>query len=666
MNLRGPRRTQLRQIRGVQVGLLLGGLLVSEAAAQTASDPADTLQRAIASAESSLAKGDLKTAERLYREALFEAWMLKATLARVDGRRPAARDALRNASLFRVESAAALRSLAIAELQMGEHAPALDILAELAKQSPKDPEILRLLARALGATGQFELAAQKLNEASVIASDDLEQTFLIANEYLWLKKPEAAEPLFARLVAGRPIPQTRVLIGRSYRDAGEYERARAELRAALAQDPSVRRAHYYLGMVLLADTTRGPDRFDEAVAEFRQELTLAPEDPLANDQLGLALLEAGRPEEALPALEAAVRLDARWLHPYHLARAQLALDRATDAVASSRRALVLATDQGAPAAELEKVHYQLGLALRRLGATAESATELSRARGAAAQGATASREEAGLAAPAAGPTSEDSPLAELPLAARQELERRVTESLARAYFNLGVLQVQGPSPGGTAERFARAAAFFEKAAEIDPDFPQVQPSLGVAYFNARQFDKAMGPLTRALAARPADAGLKRMLATSCLNTEAWSKAAALLQDDPERQADASLQMAYGLALLRSGRAPEAEKVLAGLAAAQGDSAELRVLLGQAYAEQKKYGPAIESLEQALRLKADAPEANGALGEIYRRQGRLAEAEKALRAELDAHPADTKAQQSLALVLDAVREAEAARPQKVKP
>ena len=56
----------------------------------------------------------------------------------------------------------------------------------------------------------------------------------------------------------RPIPQTHVLIGRAYRDAGEYERARAELQRPLAQDPGVRRAHYYLGMVALADAKTGP------------------------------------------------------------------------------------------------------------------------------------------------------------------------------------------------------------------------------------------------------------------------------------------------------------------------------------------------------------------------------------------------------------------------
>ena len=56
--------------------------------------------------------------------------------------------------------------------------------------------------------------------------------------------------------------------------------------------------------------------------------------------------------------------------------------------------------------------------------------------------------------------------------------------IARAYLNLGVMRAQ-------AQRFAQAAQMFELAAKVDPDFPQVQSSLGVAYFNARQFDKAI-------------------------------------------------------------------------------------------------------------------------------------------------------------------------------
>jgi predicted Zn-dependent protease len=174
----------------------------------------------------------------------------------------------------------------------------------------------------------------------------------------------------------------------------------------------------------------------------------------------------------------------------------------------------------------------------------------------------------------------------MPLVQRQALMRRARSALTRAYFNLGVIQAQDPRPMDARERFARAAAFFERASAIDPAFPQLQSSLGVAYFNARRFDKATDPLARAVAESPADAGLKRLLATSCLNTGVWDKAAALLADDPGRATDASLQFAYGLALLRSGRAAEAEPILEALLAAQPQSDELAALVREAREQAK--------------------------------------------------------------------------------
>ena len=231
-----------------------------------------------------------------------------------------------------------------------------------------------------------------------------------------------------------------------------------------------------------------------------------------------------------------------------------------------------------------------------------------------------------------------------PAPARAELKRRVQAALAGAYLNLGVMQARSG-------RFAEAAELFEKAAEADANVPQVQYALGVAYFNARRYDKATGPLSRALAERPGPE-LKRMLATAWLNTKAYDKAADLLRDDPELSANPSLQFAYGLALVRSDRAAEAERVFSQLIARHGDSAELSVLLGQAHAQQVEFEAARESLRRALQLQPDVAEANATMGVINLREGRLAEAEEALRAELKQHPADASAQQNLAIVLDA--------------
>ena len=56
-----------------------------------------------------------------------------------------------------------------------------------------------------------------------------------------------------------------------------------------------------------------------------------------------------------------------------------------------------------------------------------------------------------------------------------------------------------------------------------------------------------------------------------------------------------------------------------------------------------------------------PEANAALGVIYLRQGKLAEAEAALRAELARNPGDLQSQQNLAVVLDSQQRPEEAIP-----
>jgi predicted Zn-dependent protease len=144
-------------------------------------------------------------------------------------------------------------------------------------------------------------------------------------------------------------------------------------------------------------------------------------------------------------------------------------------------------------------------------------------------------------------------------------------------------------------------------------------SLGIAYFNGRRFEQATAPLARAAAARPADRGLARMLAMAWLNTQAYAKAADILERDPERESDPSLQMAYGLALVKSERGAEAEAVLSGLLRAHGDSAELSVLLAEAQAKQGRLEDALESVRRALSLKPDVVEGQDLLDRILREQ-----------------------------------------------
>jgi tetratricopeptide (TPR) repeat protein len=635
--------------------LLIFSTIASEqrsAGRPPAPDPSAVLDANAAAAEAALRDGELQIAESRYRALLRDAWMIIGDLHLAAGRLQPARDALRRATVSAVDVGPAVQSLAAVQIQLGETADAVALLTQLAGRNPRDHKTRRLLAQALAANGEPAEAVQTLEEAHAAAPSDPELAFALASGYLRMKKVAPAEQLFAKVLAARPLAETHVLVGRTYRDAGLYDRARAAFERALAMNPRARRAHYYLGTLAAID--QGDIRLDDAIREFRAELKVAPGDPLTSMRLGIALVEARRPAEALQPLEAASRAESPIADVFHyLGRCQLALDRPDDAIRSFRRALELS--HGSPIDDMRRgaTHYQLGIALRRIGAAEEAAAHFEKAQQESAQRADADRAQlarylsdapASSQGEAAAALAMESPLAALPSDARTDLERRVRTVVARAYLNLGIMHAQ-------AQRFARAAEFLAQAAEVDPEFPQVQYSLGVAYFNAHQYDKAIAPLERALAANPASADVRRMLALAALSAAAYDKAAELLGSDPRRDGDPSLQYAYALALVRSGRTSQAEAVFARLLADHGSTPELQVLVGQAHAQQGDFESAIAALQRALQLQPDVAEANAALGQIYLKQGKLSEARKALEAELALHPGDADAAQALATVLD---------------
>jgi tetratricopeptide (TPR) repeat protein len=627
-------------------------LICSTASAQSGSGITSQLDRSIATAEASLKDGELELAESHYRDAILEGWMTIGALNLAESRLPEAKDAFTRAAASAVEKRTAIQALALVELRMGEADRAVERLTRLLGPRTDDVPTLRLLAQALVANGHPEQAVQQLETAHGAAPDDVELTFVLASGYLRLKKVAAAETLFASVAKLRPLPQTYVLIGRAYRDAGEYDRARAALTTGLSKDRRVRRAHYYLGTI--AVLSKGVAGLDEAISEFQQEFALAPDDPVTNLRLGMALVEAQRPQDALTPLQVAVRASPPQADAFHyLGRCQLALEHPAEAVAALRRALELSQGNFVDQLRLLGIHYQLAQALRKVGDEEEAARQFAEAEHLSAQRADTSRErltrymsDAQDAQDVQLPLAsiDVSPLASLPDAQRTELRRQLTTALARAYLNLGIMQMQS-------KRFSRAAEMFELAATADPDFPQVQYSLGIARFNAQQYAGATAPLSRVLAVDPGNRVVRRMLAMAWFNSGTYDKAAELLRDDPERATDVSLQYAYGLALVRSDRAEEAEAVFARLIAEHGTTPELNVVLGQAHAQQGDFESAIASLQRALQMKPDAAEANTTLGIIYLKQGKLDEAASALRTELAHHPDDTKAAHTLATVLD---------------
>ena len=453
-------------------------------------DPLVELTRTVAAAEASLREGERQQAESLYRSALFHAWMMLGQLQMAASRMPDARHAFERASRLVVEADAALQALSVVDLRTGRAADAVAVLTSLASRHQKDAAVQRLLAQALMANGQLQEAVQAFETARAIDPKDPELAFLLGSAYLQAKKFAEAQRLFAEVIQARPGPATDVLLGRTYRDAAQYDRARVLLRRALKADPKARRAHYYLGTTaILAEGMLG---LDEAIREFQAELRSSPRDVLTNLRLGAALIEARRPAEALPHVAIAVAADPPPAEAYYfLGRAHLALARAPEAVEAFRRALSLAGTTPEADGRLGNIHYQLALALRQAGNETEAAGHFEEARRASARRSDTDREALSRFLADTGDASRggvlpiDSPVPEHTSAQRSAVERQLQATIARSCMNVGIMHAQ-------AQRFARAAELFAEAASVDPQFPQVQYSLGVAYFNASNTTRLPG------------------------------------------------------------------------------------------------------------------------------------------------------------------------------
>jgi adenylate cyclase len=114
-------------------------------------------------------------------------------------------------------------------------------------------------------------------------------------------------------------------------------------------------------------------KFDEAIAEAERAVTLDPNDPDGHVALAWALIFSGRPQEALPAVQRAMRLDP--LHPevymYVLGVSRLGLDQFDEAVATLERA-----HEQSP--ENRELNLPLAVAFERLGRHQQAQAALKR------------------------------------------------------------------------------------------------------------------------------------------------------------------------------------------------------------------------------------------------------------------------------------------------
>ncbi len=189
----------------------------------------------------------------------------------------------------------------------------------------------------------------------------------------------------------------------------------------------------------------------------------------------------------------------------------------------------------------------------------------------------------------------------------------VTPPNLRIEHNLGIAL-------GASDRYDEAAAHFEKALQIDPNFYDGLVAMGVTRAHQGQLPKAIEYFQAAIRSQPdppkAHVQLAHALWTQNRDQaalEEMRRASQLAPNDPDIRAD------FGLALGMVGRIPEAIEELHEALRMNPNSAEAHNNLGLALLAAGKARESIPEFEMALRLK---PELKGAADNLRRAQAQL--------------------------------------------
>ncbi len=253
-------------------------------------------------------------------------------------------------------------------------------------------EALPLLKKATGHLAEQQLQYQT-GMATARCAMSLDQTEAAVQALLLLKRefPKDPEVLYTmthfyselasrtsqELVAAAPnSPQAGELEAEGFESQGNWDKAVAQYKKILEQNPRTTGIHYRLGRIFLS---KSPSDAEEAEQEFQEELKIDPGNASAEFMLGEIARQAGRWNEAAPHFSRASKLDEGFVEAYlALGMSLNSAGRFSDAVPPLESYVKM--QPGDPAG-----HYQLATSYARLGRKQEAEREMALQRESAAR-----------------------------------------------------------------------------------------------------------------------------------------------------------------------------------------------------------------------------------------------------------------------------------------
>ncbi|MGA8274075.1 MAG: tetratricopeptide repeat protein [Candidatus Sulfotelmatobacter sp.] len=188
---------------------------------------------------------------------------------------------------------------------------------------------------------------------------------------------ELASRAAQELAATAPTShQAEQLEAEAFESQENWDRAIAEYKTILEQEPKLHGIHYRIGRILLSKT---PAETENATAEFNKALKIDPENASAEFMLGEIARQAGQWDEAIGHFSRASKLDEGFQEAYlALGMSLNSAGKFSDAIGPLRT--YIKTQPGDPAG-----HYQLATAYARTGHKPEAEREMALQREAAAK-----------------------------------------------------------------------------------------------------------------------------------------------------------------------------------------------------------------------------------------------------------------------------------------
>jgi predicted Zn-dependent protease len=190
-----------------------------------------------------------------------------------------------------------------------------------------------------------------------------------------------------------------------------------------------------------------------------------------------------------------------------------------------------------------------------------------------------------------------------------------------------------------------------RAKGLEFDASAVLVQLGIAEQQLAHWDAAINAFFGAKTLTPEDPDLDAYLVQANLAARRFQRAEALAASVLERNPNQPRMIRLrAQALLKSGKAAEANKLLEDGVAAHPNSREYVVGLADLYADQKRTDDAVRVLEQARKTFGDDQTLTMRMANAYEGGGRLADAEKELRRLMADDPLNADALNSLSYML----------------